>query len=361
MLELMVELAGTLPVGLKPPLVPMEVPGPGSGEDPVMGVSGFEFTDHCPVGFRVGVVFFGGARWCFLMPPSLEWEPPEELSGLPTVYTVGNQGVLFRRWPWDAPEQLHPEVVATSGAWRIPEVEVHALEQVLGGAFPVLMDLDRPRIRRFSGVDPERPPGDPWGNSVVEHVGAALHTLATKLLRGEESRVTGRLLLQDYDGTGWLRPPTDDELDRVLLCYRRSSYQPVPSLTTRGKFHVVAPRGVHKWSEGFTYRKSHKEMEPLVWKEEGFGTSLARVRGSGVSPPVFRWTVGVMAKLGQGVSVANVPRADAHARRAAQAAAEELPGVDGNPPMRAQACMGPAETAWLDALWEWIESRQREA
>ncbi len=122
---------------------------------------------------------------------------------------------------------------------------------------------------------------------------------------------------------------------------------------------TVTPKGVHKWSEGFTYFKSAKEMEPLVWKEEGYDASLARVRGTSVPPQVFTWVAGVMARLSQDVPGAVVPRVDASARRAAQDAVEVLPGVSDSPPMRARASMGPAKTAWLDSMWEWSDARQR--
>ncbi len=246
-------------------------------------------------------------------------------------------------------------------AARVPAVEVPSLEELLGSALSVLLDLDNPRIRPFRSSDPEALQSDTWGNSILEHVGAALHTLACKLLRDGESKVVGRLLLQDYDGTGVLRPPTDAEAGRAVLCYRRSTYQPVPSLLLRGKPHTAVLKGVHKWSEGFTYFKSARDMEPLVWQEVGYADSLARVRGTSVPPQVFTWVAGVMARVGTDVPVGLVPRMDAMARRAAQDAAEDVPGVSGSPPMRALASMGPAETAWLDSLWEWSESRQREA
>ena len=211
----------------------------------------------------------GGTRWCFLHAPSAAWEHPEGLGGLPRVYSSGNQGFLYRHWDGDV-TQLHPDLIDpdTQTVW-LPGITVPKLEDVLESALHVLLRLHDPMLNPIS-------PPDDTARSVAVHVAAALHTLARKVLDGE-MRVSGRLLLQDYDGNKVLRPPRESDWDRSLIGYRRSQCRPVPTLLTRGKqLNRVAVKGVHRWSEGFTYRKRVSEQDPLVWEEPGYWDAVAR-------------------------------------------------------------------------------------
>jgi hypothetical protein len=271
MLDLLVVVAGVLPAGVEEGLglVDLDVPGGVPAGVRLEGVRGLSFEQHCPLAFKVGVVFVGGTRWCFLHAPSAAWEPPAGLGGIPRLYSSGNQGFLYRLWDGDVTE-LHPELIDsdTQTAW-LPGITVPKLEQVLESALHVLTDLGNPEAHPIT-------PSDDTARSIAVHVAAALHVLSRRIFEGEV-RVSSRLLLQDYDGTKVLRPPRETDLNRPFMGFRRSQSRPVPSLLARGKkWNRVAANGVHRWSEGFTYRKVLSEQDPLVWEEPRYWDVVAR-------------------------------------------------------------------------------------
>ena len=331
----------TLPVGCVPELVP--VVGVAGG---VKGIPDLSFLHHCPLGLRVAVLFFGGARWVVQVAPASEWDPIEGgVGSLPEkVYTSGNQGHLFRSWVGDAPVQVYPAVRRPDGHGALqPGLWVPGLATVLGAALHVLVDLDAPALT----LNPQ----GTVARSLVVHIGAALITLARRLFTTPASEVSGRLLLLDLDKTGVLRPPQPSEMGVPYVALRRSRHVPLPRL----EFGAVLR--ANKWSEGLVYHKNTRELEPLVWTMPGYGDAVTRLSPGGASvvapsPLAARW---MQSRPSLFSTRGDCRYASDTAVAAVQAAARENLVLEVEPHPRRQAVSGTgSEGVWEDAMGRWF-------